>query len=107
MVMPMDPDKILRVPPPPDDVSIKKHCTEEGAIMPTDIVSRQVIDRMLRNLLSVREELERIDLEPSHASNNIPIYIVCRERMRIVQEDMRDLRTALLIDDQLTAMGVL
>jgi hypothetical protein len=74
--------------------------------MPTDIVSRPVIDRMLRNLLSVREELERIDLDPSHASNNIPVYIVCRERMRMAQEDLREIRTALLIDEQLTAMGV-
>jgi hypothetical protein len=74
--------------------------------MPTDIVSRPVIDRMLRNLLSVREELERIDLDPSHASNNIPVYIICRERMRMAQEDMRELRTAIHIDDQLTAMGV-
>lgn len=74
--------------------------------MPTDIVSRPVIDRMLRNLLSIREELERVDLEPSHASNNVPIYIVCRERMRMVREDMRELRMALRIDDTLTAMGV-
>jgi hypothetical protein len=74
--------------------------------MPTDIVSRPVIDRMMRNLLSVREELERINLDPSHAANNIPVYIVCRERMRMVQEDMKDLRTAIHIDDQLTAMGV-
>lgn len=74
--------------------------------MPTDIMSRPLIDRMLRNLLSVREELERIDLDPSHASNNIPVYIVCRERMRMAAEDLRELRTALHIEEQLTAMGV-
>lgn len=74
--------------------------------MPGDIVSRPLIDRMLRNILSVKEELERIDPEPSHASNNIPVYIVCRERMRMAQEDLREHRTALNIDEQLTAMGV-
>jgi hypothetical protein len=71
-----------------------------------DINSRPLIDRMLRNILSVNEELECVDLEPSHASNNIPIYIVCRERMRMANEDLRELRTALKIDEQLTAMGV-
>lgn len=74
--------------------------------MPTEIISRPIIDRIIRNIYSIKEELERVELEPSRAANNIPVYIVCRERLRMVREDFRELRRALHIEEQLTAMGV-
>lgn len=75
--------------------------------MTIETFSPPIIDRIIHNLYLVREELARINLDPARSSQNVPIYIVCRERMRMVQEDMRQLRKAIKIDDQLTAMGVI
>jgi hypothetical protein len=70
------------------------------------IAARLIVDRIQRNLYSAKEILENMQFDPEHPNAAIASYIICRERMLMAQEDIRELRTAAKIDALLTEMGV-